>query len=307
MVCAGLVAAGVAGAVAVSAGPSHPPPGTPSADTRPGAPAAVATPGSVPKSALPLRLLTIGDSEAITFTVDLSVANPPTPAAPGAGLFSTAVDGCGVGIVAQGRRGGVVGPPPAPCNATTPAAEQWPALVRRAIANDRINVLLLIGGRIETYDSRATSTGPWQNILQPQDAAYVKHQMELVAQIGIDSNVHVVLATAPFYSSGRQPDGQPWPEDNRARVRAYNHLVRQVAAAYPHQVSVLDMNALVCPGGKYQLHVDGVTVRSPDGIHYPFFNIADPNANDPDNVSVVKSFGEWLSSKIMPELEAAAG
>ena len=41
----------------------------------------------------------------------------------------------------------------------------------------------------------------------------------------------VVLFTMPYIDpSHRQPDGQPYVEDTPARVRAYNALVRQVAA-----------------------------------------------------------------------------
>ncbi|HEV3281162.1 MAG TPA: hypothetical protein VG032_06095 [Acidimicrobiales bacterium] len=73
--------------------------------------------------------------------------------------------------------------------------------------------------------------------------------------------------TAPCFDSGEQPDGSPWPEDSRKRLSIYNGLVRQVAATSTH-TSLLDLNAMVCPGGNYQEYFDGVQVRDSDGVHF---------------------------------------
>ena len=44
--------------------------------------------------------------------------------------------------------------------------------------------------------------------------------------------------------------------------------VREVAAAHPSTVSLVDLNAMVCPGRQYHASLDGIAVRSPDGIHF---------------------------------------
>jgi hypothetical protein len=44
--------------------------------------------------------------------------------------------------------------------------------------------------------------------------------------------------------------------------------VRQVAAAHPQTDSVVDLNAAVCPKGKFASSVDGVPMRRPDGVHF---------------------------------------
>jgi hypothetical protein len=78
----------------------------------------------------------------------------------------------------------------------------------------------------------------------------------------------VVLFTMPYVDpSDRQPDGLPWSENMPSRVRAYDALVRQVAATHPGVVSVLDLNKMLSPGGVYTASVSGVDVRSSDGIH----------------------------------------
>jgi hypothetical protein len=95
----------------------------------------------------------------------------------------------------------------------------------------------------------------------------------------------VVLLTMPFIDpSQRQANGQPYDEDTPARAEAYNELVRQVARRQPRVVSVMDLNHMLAPGGAYAASVDGVVVRSSDGIHI-----------SPDG-------GELLQSEILPEI-----
>jgi len=73
--------------------------------------------------------------------------------------------------------------------------------------------------------------------------------------------------TAPFYRQQEQSDGQPWPEDDPARVDRYNALLRQVAAASGGRVVVADVNAKLDPGGRFTTTIDGKVVRFADGIH----------------------------------------
>jgi hypothetical protein len=73
--------------------------------------------------------------------------------------------------------------------------------------------------------------------------------------------------TAPCYDSGEQADGDPWPEDSPARLAIYNGIVRQVAASSPG-TSLLDFNAMACPGGQYEEFMSGVQVRSAEGVHF---------------------------------------
>ncbi len=293
LACAGLVAGGIA---VTNAGSSTPPkPAT-----------TAAPPASVPAGHAPLRLLIMGDSEADTLGVDLQMADPPVTNERGAGVFGGGQISCGVVLGAETIQHGQAMPMVPACNVNTPVAERWPALVHADIEQDHPNVLLVVAGRIEVFDRRATDSGPWQNILQPGDAKDVEQQLDVAAQMGIAAHAHVELATAPCYSSGKQPDGDAWPEDDPARVRAYNTLVRKVAAAHPGQVSVVDLDALVCPGGTFQAAIDGVAVRAPDGVHYPFFSIGSPNAADPDTESLVTAFGHWIAPRIMPEIAAAA-
>ena len=75
-----------------------------------------------------------------------------------------------------------------------------------------------------------------------------------------------MLLTAPCYNTGEQPNGQPWPEDSPRRLAEYNSLVRQVGSTEP-DTTVVNFEAMACPAGRYQSHLDGVQVRY-DGVHF---------------------------------------
>jgi len=88
-------------------------------------------------------------------------------------------------------------------------------------------------------------------------------------QVAGSGGAQVVLMTALCDASGEQPDGEPWPEDSAQRLAVYNALVRKVAARTP-DVSVLDLNAMACPGGRYQEFFGSTQVRLADGVHFSF-------------------------------------
>ncbi len=134
------------------------------------------------------------------------------------------------------------------------------------MATVKPNVVVVLAGRWEVVDREYK--GNWTNILHPAYAAYVKSQLEMASTLVTTTGANLVFLTAPCTDEGEQPDGQPWPEDNPARLAEYNKLVRQVAARHPKTDSVVDLDAAVCPGGKFTSSLDGVAVRRSDGIHF---------------------------------------
>jgi hypothetical protein len=143
----------------------------------------------------------------------------------------------------------------------------------------------VLAGRWEVLDRKYK--GAWTNILNPVYAAYVKSQLEKASTLVTTTGANLVFFTAPCTDEGEQPDGQPWPEDNPARLAEYNKLVRQVAARYPKTDSVVDLDAAACPGGKFTTSLDGVAVRGSDGIHFTVQG------------------GEVLAQELMPAVVAA--
>jgi hypothetical protein len=153
---------------------------------------------------------------------------------------------------------------------------------------------------------REGSSGPWTDITQPAGAAYVRTQLELAASIAMSAGAKVGLATAPCLDTGEQPDGRPWPEDSPTRLRDYNRLVASVASEHPAAAFVADLASVVCPGGRFHQSIGGVTVRAPDGIHYPFFSIKAPDQAEPDTVGQVEAFGAWVAARLERYLPAPA-
>ena len=240
------------------------------AAARPTAPVAPAPAG--PK----IKVLLLGDSVALTLGLGLSEDVKP--------YNITEIDegilGCGVTVGTQVKVLGMSDPTALACNsmpppAGTPAleptgspdAERWTVWDTDWVDTVDPNVVMLLAGRWEvatrTYDGR------WTNILDPTFADYVKRQLEYTVGLVSAKGAHVVLVTAPCFSSGEQARRIAVARGlARAARRAYNTLVREVAAEHPQTVSVLDLDAMVCPGGNYEPVIDGVQVRQADGVHF---------------------------------------
>jgi peptidoglycan/LPS O-acetylase OafA/YrhL len=246
------------------------------------------------------RVLIIGDSTALTLGIGL----PSTGKSWRTSIDNVGVQACGLAIGSLVREDGFVGPYGNPCESSTPINEQWPAKLRDYVATDKPNVVALLAGRWEVVDSIYHDR--WTNILDSSFRQYIERQLKLAVQIGTSSGAHMVLLTAPCYSSGEQPNGEPWPEDSATRLAAYNELLYRVAAAYPSKVSVVDLNAIVCPGGTFHSTLDGVTIRAPDGVHFPYFTFGASQAASPNTGAQVVAFKNWIGPRLMPALVAGA-
>jgi hypothetical protein len=247
----------------------------------PATPIATAIPSAY--SNTPIRVLFVGDSQALTLGIGLQAALTANPGRYGSiRMLNEGILGCGVadgttGIDAgttfnvglpctpdpqSGKcpPGGVFGPKQnVPCQKWTSAWKDW-------VHQLKPNVVVLLAGGGEVLDREYK--GRLTNILNPSFAAYVKSQLEKAVRIATARGALMVFMTKPCQSTGEQPDGDPWPSDSAARQDAYNTLLRQVAAEHPNQVYVQDLNAYVCPGGKYTEDLNGVPVRQPDGVHF---------------------------------------
>ena len=191
-----------------------------------------------------------------------------------------------------------MGPMVPACNTDVAARRSSGRRCRRVGRQIHPQVVAILAGRWEMVDFWWHDH--WADILDPAFAAHVKADLQRAVSTASAGGAHVVLMTAPYYDSGEQPDGQPWPQDAPARVDRYNQLVREVAAANPHVVTLFDLGALVCPAGRFTLTVDGVTVRAPDGIHFPVSTVFSPDTASPDTLATVKRFGTWMGGASSP-------
>ncbi|HWB35343.1 MAG TPA: SGNH hydrolase domain-containing protein, partial [Rugosimonospora sp.] len=141
----------------------------------------------------------------------------------------------------------------------------WPARYQSAVTTDDPDVSVLLLNRWELMDARYD--GAYEHVGEADFDGYLLGQLDRAVRIVGSRGARVVLLTAAYTHRAEQPDGSLYPEDQPARVDAWNALLTREAAAHPGQVVVLNLNALVCPGGRYTASVGGLQIRS-DGLHF---------------------------------------
>ena len=274
-VCAAVVLATVAPTASFATGTPVPGAVVPATPVRTAVPAAY--------TGAPVRVLLVGDSQALTLGFGLVRAVAAAPKRYHMMLSDQGIVACGVAVgttfTKMGQAGQHVGWPcyPDPAGGNCPPGgafgpdqhvpcEAWTAAWTRWVQELRPNVVVLLAGGAEVLNH--VFHGRTTNILDPAYAHYVKGQLEKAVQIATSGGAIMIFMTKPCQQTGEQPNGQPWPEDSPLRQAVYNSLLRQVAGQHPGAVYVQDLNSLVCPGGKYTESLHGVPVRSPDGIHF---------------------------------------
>lgn len=232
----------------------------------------------------PVRVMLVGDSTAFTLGYGMDVVAMRY----GVDLADRGILGCGLVDGGAVRVHGTLYRSTdiaSACNGR-PGVPQWPSIWAKEIASFKPQVVMVLAGRWEVMDR--TFHGKWVHIGEPAYDAYIKHQMELAVNVIKRGGAEADLLTAPCYDSGEQPDGSPWPEDNPARVAEYNKLLRAVASEHPRSVMITRFHSMVCPRGHFTTFVDGVDVRSSDGVHFTVQG------------------GEWLASKLLPHVATVA-
>jgi peptidoglycan/LPS O-acetylase OafA/YrhL/lysophospholipase L1-like esterase len=144
-----------------------------------------------------------------------------------------------------------------------PQCAQWEARWTAALQRDRPDLVAILVGRWECMDRK--HDGRWMHLGDPAYDAYVAAQLDRAVTLMSAGGTRVALLTAPYYLRGERPDGGRYPEDDPARVDAFNRVLRSVAARHPG-VSVIDLNAALAPEGRYTKRINGTLVRY-DGVH----------------------------------------
>jgi len=233
----------------------------------------------------PVVVTMFGDSLAFTAGLSLSDTHASDPY--DVTFHSEGTLGCGV-MTDSGRIvHGVESQPPAVCAAASPASVQWPHVWADRLAEQHPNVVMVLAGRWEAADQILTGTP--QHAGEAGFDAVLRSDLELAVRTGTATGAYMVLLTAPCNSSGEQPDGQAWPEDTPARRLAYDRVLRSVAAEHPANVEVMDFGADVCPGGRFHSVIDGIRIRTVDGVHFDYRSGTD------------QSSAKWLAWKLLPE------
>lgn len=207
-----------------------------------------ATPATRSHVARDLHVLGLGDSVAQTL---FDVATPR-----GVWLENSARVLCGIMTDEQRSRG----EPGRPCVGPDPV-QQW----RTEVDGKDPDVVVVLVGRWETHDHRFD--GRWVHVGDAKFDAYLADRLDQAVNILTSRGAHVVLVTAPYYNPTERPDGGRWPEDDPSRVNEFNRILRGVASRQRRGVTVFDLGTVLSPDHRYARVIDGVTVRTADGIH----------------------------------------
>jgi peptidoglycan/LPS O-acetylase OafA/YrhL len=242
----------------------------------------------------PVKVLIVGDSVAGTLGVGIG----RVMAQYGVVAVNEGSPGCSVSMDQLVQVLWYTDPPGKPCVNGDPGAllAQWRAWV------DQFNPdVVIYMARSEVLDQQVDST--WTHLGEPAFDSYVANRFHQAVSVLGSRGAHVVLLTSPFYDTGLQPSGQPWPEDDPSRVTVDNQIIESMAGTSStsgassgsrsrakserlslgtDKVTVIDVGSWLSPGGKYSATVDGVQARCGDGVH------------------LTVAGGEWLAKRILP-------
>ena len=213
---------------------------------------------SRPKSAGEPRITFFGDSVSWVIGAYL-------PKHPGLWTSDRAIEGCGIATLPRILQ---LGTP----HTNYPGCTNWPARWQSGVDKDNPDVAVIELNRWELMDR--FYQGRYQHVGDPAYNQYLLAQLDRAVGIAGSKGAAVVILTAAYTHRAERPDGSLYPEDQPARVDAWNALVRQEAARRPGKVTVLDLNKVVCPDGRFTWQVGGLRIRS-DGLHYTTAGVQD--------------------------------
>jgi peptidoglycan/LPS O-acetylase OafA/YrhL len=227
------------------------------------------------QSTPPVRILLVGDSMAGSLGVGMSLV----AARYGAELVNAGSPGCSVGEGSMVQVLWYTIAPGQPCEPSDP-----PHLldVYRSLVEKFDPDVVVYLARADTLNTELG--GAWVHVGDPSYDQWMESRFQQAISVFGSTGAHVVMLTSPYYDSGEQPDGQPWPENAPVRVSTDNRLLRQATLVNPTGSSVINLGTLVSPAGEFSTDVDGVPVRCSDGVHFTV-----PG-------------GEWVGEHVLPEL-----
>ena len=221
------------------------------------------------KAQKPVKVLLVGDS--IAGTLGVGLAQYASATHDKVQIVNEGNPGCSLSMQQQIKTLWYTLSPGPPCSATNSNAlfNAW----RKWVDAYNPDVVIYVA-RGETFNQEVNGT--WQNLGQASFDAYVANRYRDGISVLGSRGATVVLMTSPYYDSGTQPSGGPWPEDAPQRVQIDNSTIRQVASASTTgsgtssdgKVYVFDLNTVVDPGDKYDASIGQVNIRCGDGVHF---------------------------------------
>lgn len=235
----------------------------------------------------PIRVFLAGDSVAVTLGVGLSEQDYNF----GVKIYDEATIGCGVMVSGEVSYNGIW---QLPGGSPTYCKDQLNKYSQE-LQEIRPDVVAVLVGRWEVAD-RNFGNGP-EHIGEADFDARLENDLRSFIKLMHSTGAPVVLLTTPFFEQLDGPNGEPLPEDNPQRVILFNSMLKTVAKQLGQWVSVIDLNKKVDPHGTFQEYIDGVQIRTTDGIHFTYPTLSQFSPTFP-------SAGLWLSPWLLPKLYA---
>ena len=235
---------------------------------------------SVATPAAPVRILLVGDSLAGSLGVGLSAVAGSF----GAEIVNLGSPGCSLVEGSQVRVLWYTDPPGNPCRAADP--ESLLRTYRSWVARYDPDVVVYLA-RSDTLDTERQGT--WEHLGQPALDRWAEARFQAAVPVLASEGARVVFLTSPFYDSGEQGNGQPWPENAPSRVTTDNRLLAEAAQHSPAQSAVFDLGSLLSGAGHYAADIDSTPVRCQDGVH------------------LTVAGGRWVAARLLPELVTWGG
>jgi peptidoglycan/LPS O-acetylase OafA/YrhL len=257
------VTAGAFGLMIVAIGLSTAPPPQPALTAAP----VIVTPrtSAKPKPSAPIsrpdrKKTSSGRQPRITFFGDSVswVIGTYLPPHPGMWTSVRAIEGCGIATLPQILE---LGTP----HTNYPGCTKWQSRWQKGVDADDPDVAVIELNRWELMDRKYH--GSYQHVGDPDYDQYLLGQLDAGVRIAGSRGAAVVLLTAAYTHRAEKPDGSLYSEDLPERVDAWNKLLYAEAAKHPQQVTVLNLNPVVCPDGKFTWRIGSLRIRS-DGLHY---------------------------------------
>jgi peptidoglycan/LPS O-acetylase OafA/YrhL len=201
------------------------------------------------------------------------------PPHPGLDVTVRALPGCGIARLPDLLQLGTGG-------TNYPGCTQWDAKWRAGVKADDPDVSVILLDRWELMTRKLN--GRYQAVGDPEYDQYLTGELNEAISIAGSGGAPVVLLTAPYTHRAEKPDGGLYDEDQPARVDAWNKLLYAEAARQPHNVSVIDLNARVCPDHRFTWSIGDLQIRS-DGLHFT-----------PEGVQ------QWVAPWLLPQLATVA-
>lgn len=232
--------------------------GAPPPAAAPTAPAVegVTTTTGAPPPPQPLRIMVVGDSMAQNLGTGLTRWAERTGQAV---VWDNSIKGCTLGRGgSRFNAAGVAYPIEARCG-------WWATEGAARVASFAPDVVLILAGFNDSYPRMLPGT---DSIIRPGDPTYDRFLAdEFTAAIGVlgSSGVPVAWTTAPCVDWASVPAWATPPGDGDAALARTRQIGREVAGRTG--APIVDLDAFLCPGGRYLDTVLGITGARPDGVH----------------------------------------